>query len=135
MALNPKVLSVSRVEYLPAPWAGANKSGCIPVGDRVLILPDLAMTKSQGNIALPDDVVERMQLSASSGVIVEVGDDAFAGIRTERVRLAATSRSRAIGCISRSTPARKSSATMARSIAFAMTRPSGRSGKSNRKQS
>jgi chaperonin GroES len=50
----------------------------MPVGDRVLILPDIAMTKSQGNIALPDDVVERMQLSASSGVIVEIGDDAFA---------------------------------------------------------
>jgi chaperonin GroES len=70
MALNPKVLSVSRVEYIPAPWSGTNKSGCTPVGDRVLILPDIAMTKSQGNM-------ERMQLSASSGVIVEVGDDAF----------------------------------------------------------
>jgi chaperonin GroES len=78
MALNPKVLSVSRVEYIAAPWTGENKSGCMPVGDRVLILPDIAMTKSQGNIALPDDVVERMQLSASSGVIVEIGDDAFA---------------------------------------------------------
>jgi co-chaperonin GroES (HSP10) len=78
MALNPKVLSVSRVEYIAAPWTGENKSGCTPVGDRVLILPDIAMTKSQGNIALPDDVVERMQLSASSGVIVEIGDDAFA---------------------------------------------------------
>lgn len=78
MALSPKVLSVSRVEYIAAPWTGENKSGCVPVGDRVLILPDIAMTKSQGNIALPDDVVERMQLSASSGVIVEIGDDAFA---------------------------------------------------------
>jgi len=77
MALNPKVLSVSRVEYIPAPWSGTNKSGCTPVGDRVLILPDIAMTKSQGNVALPDEVVERMQLSASSGVIVECGDDAF----------------------------------------------------------
>lgn len=78
MALTPKVLSVSRVEYMPAVWSGANKSGCAPIGDRVLILPDMAMAKSQGGIGLPDDVVERMQLSASSGVIVEVGDDAFA---------------------------------------------------------
>lgn len=78
MALNPKVLSVSRVEYLPAIYAGKNNSGCIPVGDRVLILPDMAMARSQGNIQLPDDVVERMQLSSSSGVIVEVGEDAFA---------------------------------------------------------
>jgi len=78
MALSPKVLSVQRVEYLPAVFAGVNNSGVMPVGDRVLIQPDLAMTRSQGNIALPDDVVERMQLSASSGVIVEIGDDAFA---------------------------------------------------------
>jgi len=78
MALNPKVLNVSRVEYLPAIYSGSNKSGVEPVGDRVLILPDMAMTKSQGNIALPDEVVERMQLSASSGVIIALGDDAFA---------------------------------------------------------
>ena len=78
MSLSPKVLSVSRIDYMPAVWSGVNKSGCIPVGDRVLILPDMAMTKSQGGVGLPDEVVERMQLSASSGVIVEIGDDAFA---------------------------------------------------------
>lgn len=78
MSLSPKVLNVQRVEYMPAVFGGVNKSGVMPVGDRVLIQPDLAMTRSQGNIALPDDVVDRMQLSASSGVIVEMGDDAFA---------------------------------------------------------
>jgi hypothetical protein len=41
MALNPKVLSVSRVEYhCPHHGPAMNKSGCMPVGDRVLILPD-----------------------------------------------------------------------------------------------
>jgi co-chaperonin GroES (HSP10) len=78
MALTPKVLNVSRVEYLPAIFSGTNKSGVEPVGDRVLILPDMAMATSTGNIRLPDDVVERMQLSSSSGVIVACGDDAFA---------------------------------------------------------
>jgi co-chaperonin GroES (HSP10) len=78
MALNPKVLSVNRVEYLPSIYSGKNASGVTPVGDRVLVLPDMAMAKSQGNIQLPDDVVERMQLSSSSGVIVAIGDDAFA---------------------------------------------------------
>jgi co-chaperonin GroES (HSP10) len=77
MALNPKVLNVQRVEYIPAPWFGENKSGCEPVGDRVLILPDIAATSS-GSIRLPDDVVDRMQLSSSSGVIVSCGEDAFA---------------------------------------------------------
>lgn len=77
MALNPKVLSIRRAEYIPAPWFGKNTSGCIPVGDRVLILPDIAASQS-GSTILPDDVVERAQLSSSSGVIVELGDDAFA---------------------------------------------------------
>lgn len=78
MALNPKILNVSRVEYMPAIYSGSNKSGVEPVGDRVLILPDMAMTKSQGGIQLTQDVVDRMQLSATSGVIIACGDDAFA---------------------------------------------------------
>lgn len=78
MALNPKILNVSRVEYMPAIYSGSNKSGVEPVGDRVLVLPDMAMTKSQGGIELPQDIHERMQLSASSGVVIACGDDAFA---------------------------------------------------------
>ena len=76
MALNPKVLSVRRAEYIPAPWFGENKSGCIPVGDRVLILPDIAASMS-GALQLPDDIVDRAQMAASSGIIVALGDDAF----------------------------------------------------------
>jgi len=76
MALNPKVLAVRRAEYIPAPFFGKNESGCVPIGDRVLIRPDIAASKS-GSLDLPDDVVERAQLSASSGVIVALGDDAF----------------------------------------------------------
>lgn len=74
--MQPKILSVRRVEYIPAPFFGENKSGCSPVGDRVLVRPDIAAHKA-GAIDLPDDVVERAQLSATSGVIVELGDDAF----------------------------------------------------------
>lgn len=76
MALNPKVLAVKRAEYIPAPFFGTNESGCIPIGDRVLVRPDIAASSS-GSLALPDAVVERAQLSASSGVIVALGDDAF----------------------------------------------------------
>ena len=76
MALNPKVLSVRRAEYIPAPFFGKNESGCRPIGDRVLVRPDIAAASS-GSIALPEDVVDRAQLSSSSGVIVEAGDDAF----------------------------------------------------------
>ena len=76
MALNPKVLSVRRAEYIPAPFFGKNESGCVPIGDRVLVRPDIAAEQS-GALKLPDAVVERAQLSASSGVIVALGDDAF----------------------------------------------------------
>jgi co-chaperonin GroES (HSP10) len=77
MALSPKVLNVQRVEYIPAPWFGENRSGCEPIGDRVLIQPDIA-AGSAGSIKFTDEMVDRMQLSASSGVIVACGEDAFA---------------------------------------------------------
>lgn len=76
MALNEKVLNIRRAEYIPAPYFGKNESGCAPIGDRVLIRPDIAAAKS-GALTLPDAVVERAQLSSSSGVIVAVGDGAF----------------------------------------------------------
>jgi co-chaperonin GroES (HSP10) len=76
MALNPKVLAVRRAEFIPAPFFGKNESGCKPIGDRVLIRPDIAAAKS-GSIELPQDVVERAQLASSSGVIVECGEGAF----------------------------------------------------------
>lgn len=76
MALNPKVLAVRRAEYIPAPYFDKNESGCHPIGDRVLIRPDIAASTS-GSVKLPDDVIERAQMSATSGVIVQPGDDAF----------------------------------------------------------
>lgn len=76
MALNQKILSIRRQEYIPAPFFGENESGCVPIGDRVLVRPDIAASKS-GSLDLPDAVVDRAQLSASSGVIVALGDDAF----------------------------------------------------------
>ncbi len=74
--MQPRILSVRKSEFIPAPFFGENKSGCRPIGDRVLVRPDIASSHS-GKIELPEDVVDRAQLSASSGVIVEVGDDAF----------------------------------------------------------
>ena len=76
MALNPKVLAVRRAEFIPAPFFGENESGCKPIGDRVLIRPDIAAASS-GSIELPQDVVERAQLASSSGVIIDLGDGAF----------------------------------------------------------
>ena len=74
--MKPRLLSIRRADYIPAPYFGKNDSGCVPIGDRVLIRPDIAAALS-GDVHIPDDVVDRVQLSSSSGVIVAVGDDAF----------------------------------------------------------
>lgn len=73
----PKILKTVHAEYLPAPYMGENKSGWEPIGDYVLVRPDFIARKSSGGIELPDDIAERMQLAAITGVIVECGDEAF----------------------------------------------------------
>ena len=42
----------------------------------MLVLPDTAAS-IVGNIHMPEDVRERAQLSGSTGVVIEIGDDAF----------------------------------------------------------
>jgi chaperonin GroES len=78
MALNQKVARRgSAAQYHPPIWAGENKSGCVPIGEKILILPYMAVAKTTGGIEIPDEFKERMQLSAEMGVIVSIGDDAF----------------------------------------------------------
>lgn len=74
--MKPRLLSVRKAEYIPAPFFGKNESGCVPIGDRVLVRPDIAASSS-GGIQIPDQVVDRAQLSSTSGVVVELGDGAF----------------------------------------------------------
>lgn len=78
MALNQKVARRgSATQYLAPIWSGKNEAGCIPIGEKVLVLPYMAVTKTEAGIHMPDDFKERMQLSAEMGVIVALGDDAF----------------------------------------------------------
>lgn len=78
MALNQKVArSGPATQYIAPMWDGVNTSGCTPIGDKVLIIPYLAIDRTAGGIEMPDDFKERMQLSAVSGVIAALGDDAF----------------------------------------------------------
>lgn len=74
--MQPKVLSIKRAEYIPAPYMGSNQSGCTPLGDRVLVRPDIAASKV-GELHIPDDIRDRAQLSGSTGVVIELGEDAF----------------------------------------------------------
>lgn len=74
--MKPRLLSIRRAEFLPAPYFGKNESGCLPIGDRVLVRPDIAASSS-GGIEIPDEVIDRAQLSASSGVVIDLGLGAF----------------------------------------------------------
>jgi len=74
--MQPRLLTTRKAEYIPAPYFGKNESGCIPIGDRVLVRPDIAASMS-GAIRLPDEVQDRAQLAGSSGVLIALGDDAF----------------------------------------------------------
>lgn len=75
--MQPKLIKTSLAEYVPATWAGFNKSGVTPLGDRVLILPDVAAEKTSGGIELPDELVYRHTLAAEAGVMVALGDGSF----------------------------------------------------------
>src|SRR5258707_29146 len=66
-------------------WAGRNTSGIQPFGDRVLILPDQASTMI-GGVLVPPEPIERMAEAAETGVLVGVGEGAWAwnGDRSRR---------------------------------------------------
>lgn len=70
--------------YVPAPFAGTNESGFEPLGSRVLVLPDVAEERTAGGIELPVDVVARYAMAAETGVLVAIGEGAFAVLSNGR---------------------------------------------------
>lgn len=81
--MEPKVVSISRIEYIPAPYTG-NNSGYRPIGDLVLVRPDMAADKA-GSVLLTDEMRDRMHMTSMSGVVVATGDGAFAW-SSDRIR-------------------------------------------------
>ena len=55
----------------------SNKSGITPVGDRVLVMPDVIEEKTVGGIIIPNEHRDKHQLAQMSGVLVAVGPDAW----------------------------------------------------------
>lgn len=77
-SLRPKLLkSVQLGEFVQAEYTGKNESGYVPIGDRVLVLPDSAAAVSSGGIQLLPEQVERTTLASETGVVIALGDDAF----------------------------------------------------------
>lgn len=75
--MQPKLIMTPLGQYAPAKWEGANGSGIKPIGDRVLVLPDGAAEKTAGNVFITEDQQERMSMAAETGVLVDMGDEAF----------------------------------------------------------
>ena len=58
-------------------WDGTNGFGFDPVCDKVLILPDQP-SGIVGSVIIPDTIQENIGAAATSGVLVAIGDQAFA---------------------------------------------------------
>lgn len=63
--------------FIPAQYDGANKSGVEPLGSKILLLTDKFSSVSEGDIIIPETMVDRYTLGSESGVVVAVGPDAF----------------------------------------------------------
>ena len=83
--LQPKVLTpVGMFDIVK--WPGRNTSGIRPFGDRVLILTDQASSATMGGVMIPPEMMERVAEAAETGVLVAIGDGAWAwnGDRSRR---------------------------------------------------
>jgi len=58
-----------------------NESGIYPVGNRVLVLPDVIEEKTEGGIFIPDQISERHGMAQTLGILVDLGADSFDGYK------------------------------------------------------
>jgi chaperonin GroES len=75
--MQPKLIQTELARYTPAIWPGKNTSGYLPIGDMVIVLTDQVASQTSGGVKLPDDVLERLNMAAETGVIAAVGEGAF----------------------------------------------------------
>ena len=75
--MQPRLLKYNDVEYEPQEFTGKNESGWLPVGDRVLVLSDVVRQQTSGGVFITEDMAARMDASAYTGVVVQIGLDAF----------------------------------------------------------
>lgn len=75
--MQPRLLKTIQAEYVQETFSGKNLSNWKPVGDRVLVKSDKVSAQSSGGVHLPEDMQARMNMASTTGVIIELGDDAF----------------------------------------------------------
>ena len=75
--MQPKLVMTPLGQYEPVQWNGKNESGFLPIGDRVLILPDEFAEQTSGGIYVDETTRERNTKAAETGVLVAVGESAW----------------------------------------------------------
>lgn len=75
--MKDKILSTAHGAYEMQVWDGVNTSGIRPVGDKVLVMVDPAVERL-GSIIITSDIAERQTLASTTGVVIALGQTAFA---------------------------------------------------------
>lgn len=73
-----RVITTEAGQFVEALWNGTNEAGWGPLCDKVLILVDEAASKTAGGIIRTDEGKELTSLSATTGILVAAGPQAFA---------------------------------------------------------
>lgn len=66
------------IKMVPVPFNGTNESGCDPIGTKILVATDwVDDTTKSGLIHLTPEMVERMSLAVTTGMLVAIGGGAW----------------------------------------------------------
>lgn len=77
MEAQPHLIKGLHADYKPAIWSGVDESGIQAIGPHVIVLCDECSDVTSGGVALPIDMVEKMNMASEQGVIVACGGSAF----------------------------------------------------------
>jgi co-chaperonin GroES (HSP10) len=64
-------------EFIKADFDGVNRSGIIPLDDKILIRMDEHAEITQGGIVIPEDTRSRQTMASETGVVIALGAAAF----------------------------------------------------------
>lgn len=72
-----RLITGDQREFVLAPWDGVNRSGYVPLDDKVLVLMDEHASVTSGGVYIPDVAAERQSAAGETGVVVALGPAAF----------------------------------------------------------
>ena len=75
--ISGRLITGDQREFVLADWDGTNRSGYLPLDDKVLVLMDEHATVTSGGVYIPDTASERQSAAGETGVVVALGPAAF----------------------------------------------------------